>query len=62
MPPNPLANAWLCHALHGALLHANTPTFPENFLTPPRNEILDTPLYGVMAFYRVIKRGMVLLP
>ena len=25
-PRTPLANAWLCHALHGALRHANTPT------------------------------------
>ena len=31
MPPNPLANAWLRHALHGASRHANTPTFPEKF-------------------------------
>ena len=26
---NPLANAWLCHALHGAARYANTSTFPE---------------------------------
>ena len=31
-PLTPLANAWLCHALHGASRHAlNTPTFPEKF-------------------------------
>ena len=44
MPPNPLANAWLRHALHAASRHANYPIFPETFLTSPRNEILDTPL------------------
>ena len=26
-----LANAWLCHALHGASRHANTPTFTKIF-------------------------------
>ena len=31
MPPNPLANAWLRHALHGASRHANTPTFTKIF-------------------------------
>ena len=30
-PRTPLANAWLCHALHGASRHANTHTFPEKF-------------------------------
>ena len=40
----PLANAWLRHALHGALRHANTPTFTKKFEPPPRNEILNTPL------------------
>ena len=29
--PEPPANAWLHHALHGASRHANTPTFPEKF-------------------------------
>ena len=43
-PEPPLANAWLCHALHGALRHANTPTFTNKFEPPARNEILDTPL------------------
>ena len=51
MPPNPLANTWLRHALHGASRHVRKAlTFPKIFLPPPRNEILDTPL-------RVIKGG-----
>ena len=31
MPRTSLANAWLCHALHDASCHANTPTFPKIF-------------------------------
>ena len=36
-PRTPLANAWLCHALHMALnsRHAHTPTFTKNMLNPP---------------------------
>ena len=30
-PRNPLANAWLCHALHSASRHANTPTITKIF-------------------------------
>ena len=30
-PRTPLANVWLCHALHDASRHANTPTFPKTF-------------------------------
>ena len=26
-----IANAWLCHALHAASRHANTPTFSKIF-------------------------------
>ena len=63
MPPNPLANAWFHHALHGAKRHANTPTFPEKFWTPTRNEILDTPLFLAnkvrsMTYDRVMKLCM----
>ena len=31
LAPNPLPNAWLCHALHDEKRHANTPTFPRIF-------------------------------
>ena len=30
-PRTPLANAWLCHALHGASRHANTTHYPKIF-------------------------------
>ena len=43
MPPNPLADTWLRHALHSAKRHTNAPTFPKH-LDPPRNKTLDTPL------------------
>ena len=42
MPPNKLPTEG--HALNGASRHANTPLFQKNF-EPPRNEILDTPLF-----------------
>ena len=34
MPPNPLANAWFCHALHGASRHTNTPPLLRKYFEP----------------------------
>ena len=51
MPPNPLANEWLCHALHGTKRYENRFTFLKIILNPtppPRNETLDTPLSQIM--------------
>ena len=43
MPPNPPSKRVASRA-RAAWRHANTPTFTKIFWTPPRNEILDTPL------------------